>query len=284
MLIMASIIRDQGLDKFYTREPIAKLCINSLNELIPLNDFYLVIEPSAGNGSFLKNIDHLNKIGIDISPDDESIIKMNFFDYAPQSTSQNILVIGNPPFGKNSSLAVRFFNHAAKWANTIAFIIPKTFRKVSIQNRLNMNFHLINDMDIPDKPCSFVPTMNVKCCFQIWQRSNVVRNTIIYPDTHPDWIFLKYGPKDENNQPTPPIGADFAIRAYGGKCGYIQTTDLHTLRPKSWHFIKSNIDSSVLIERLTNLDYSGSVNTARQNSIGKKELVQLYITWINREQ
>lgn len=281
---MASSVRTQGLDKFYTRDPIAQMCIDLSNDIIPLNNFDMVIEPSAGNGSFLNKINHTNKIGIDISPEDNNIIQMDFFEYTPEIINQNILVIGNPPFGKNSSLAVKFFNHAAKWANVIAFIIPKTFRKISIQNRLNMNFHLINDIDIPDKPCSFIPVMNAKCCFQIWQKHEILRNAIIHPDSHPDWNFLKYGPKDKKNQPTPPIGADFAIRAYGGKCGYIQTTDLDTLRPKSWHFIKSNIDPFELIERFTNLDFSKSHNTARQNSMGKKELVQLYISWINREQ
>jgi hypothetical protein len=208
---------------------------------------------------------------------------MNFFDFTPEDITKQILVIGNPPFGKCSSLAVKFFNHSANWAQTIAFIIPRTFRKVSIQNRLNQSFHLEYDVDIPNKPCSFTPTMNVKCCFQIWRKSNNLRNIILFPESHADWIFMKLGPKDERNQPTPPIGADFAIRAYGGKCGCIQSNLLEDLRPKSWHWIKSNIDISDLKKRFESLDYSDSNNTARQNSIGKKELIQLYVKKVNSE-
>ncbi len=273
---MAESVRSQGLDKFYTLGPIAQQCIDTLMEILPINNFDIVIEPSAGNGSFYHRLPTINKIGIDISPEDDAIIQMDFFDYMPDHIEQRILVIGNPPFGRVSSLAVKFFNHAAQWADVIAFIIPKTFRKVSIQNRLAMNFHLLLDIDIPHKPCSFDPPMGVKCCFQIWQKQKSLRVAISLPATHPDWVFLPYGPKDENNQPTPPINADFAIRAYGGECGYIQTTNLDILRPKSWHFIKANIDVFVLIHRFNQLNYAESMNTARQNSIGKKELVQLY--------
>jgi hypothetical protein len=87
---------------------------------------------------------------------------------------------------------------------------------------------------------------------------------------------MSFGPKDENGQPTPPVGADFAIRAYGGKCGEIVTENLDKLRPKSWHWIKSNISIPLLIERFNTLDYSLSLDTARQNSIGRGELVKLY--------
>ena len=278
---MAELVRLQKLDKFYTIPAIAQNCINTVNEILPLVDFDLVVEPSAGNGSFLNTIDHTNKIGIDISPEAENIIEQDFFDYTPVDPSQRILVIGNPPFGRVSSLAVRFFNHAALWADAIAFIIPKTFRKTSIQNRLSLEFHLIRDDDIPDKPCSFTPPMNVKCCFQVWIKRKIERGTITLPERHDDWEFLKLGPKDENNQPTPPIGADCALRAYGGKCGQIQTEHLETLRPKSWHWLKSNIPLNILIERFQQLDYSESQNTARQNSIGKKELIQLYVAWVN---
>ncbi len=272
---MAHAVRSQGLDKFYTLESVAQMCIDLTDDTLSIDSFDTVIEPSAGNGSFYTNITHSNLIGIDIEPEHADIIEMDFFNYTPEPNT-NILIIGNPPFGRVSSLAVRFFNHAAQWANAIAFIVPRTFRKTSIQNRLNLNFVLIDDIDIPTKPCSFVPKMSVKCCFQIWKRTYEPRAIVSLPEAHKHWMFLKHGPKDDNNQPTPPDNADFAIRAYGGKIGFIQCNDLNTLRPKSWHWIRANIDVDELIQRFDSLDYSSSVNTARQNSIGKKELVQLY--------
>jgi hypothetical protein len=118
--------------------------------------------------------------------------------------------------------------------------------------------------------------MSVKCCFQIWVKKEEPRLPVVLESSHKDWQFLALGPKDSVGQPTPPIGADFALRAYGGQCGQVIEKNLHILRPKSYHWIKSNIQKEELIKRIESLDYSLSCNTARQNSIGRKELVTLY--------
>lgn len=277
------IIRKEGLDKFYTLPECSKKCIDKVCELYDIAGWDLIIEPSAGNGSFLNQIPSNNKIGIDILPDHEDIIKQDFFDYNPPAINinKNILVIGNPPFGKVSSLAIKFFNHSAKWANVIAFIIPRTFRKISIQNRLDNKFHLVYDEEIPNNPCCFSPIMSVKCCFQIWEKKELERSFIDLPKKHDDWEFLKLGKNDDNGQPTPPLDADFAMRAYGGNIGEIKTEGLYELRPKSWHWFKTNIDKNTLINRLSQLDYSNSLNTARQNSMGRAELVNIYSDYLD---
>jgi predicted RNA methylase len=278
-------IREAGLDKFYTIPAIAEKCLNTIGEKYDWDKWDLVVEPSAGNGSFLSKIPTDKKIGIDISPEHSDIIKQDFFDYQPSPPSisslsypdvSNILVVGNPPFGRVSSLAVKFFNHSAMWCSVIAFIIPKTFRRVSLQNRLDTRFHLIYDEEIPSDPCSFSPPMQVKCCFQIWEKRIENRDLVKLGTKHVDWDFLPNGPLDLKGQPTPPKGADFVILAYGGKCGNIVKTGLDTLRPKSWHWIKAKINIDLLIERFGSLDYSLSKDTARQNSIGRGELVKLY--------
>ena len=137
-------------------------------------------------------------------------------------------------------------------------------------------FHLIHDAEIPSEPCSFSPPMQVKCCFQIWEKKEEDRQLVKLSMKHADWDFLSYGPLDNRGQPTTPTGADFAVLAYGGNCGTIVLTELDTLRPKSWHWIKANISVPLLIERFSSLDYSLSKDTARQNSIGRGELVKLY--------
>lgn len=279
-------IRDQGLDKFYTNLNVAQHCIDETNKLFPLDSFDTIIEPSAGGGSFSYQLTHKNVIAMDIMPDKNSvnIITQDFLTYYPiKSRRSRFLTLGNPPFGKNSSLAIKFFNHAAQWSDVIAFIVPKVFRRISVQNKLHKLFHLVHDEDIPNNPCSFNPPMNVKCCFQIWKVNydGIKRPIIKLSTTHSDWKFLSFGPLDESGQPTPPEGADFAIRAYGGKCGQIvdNSEELKKLRPKSWHWIQcipGQVKKDVLKQRFNTLDYSNSNNTARQNSIGKGELVSLY--------
>jgi hypothetical protein len=58
-----------SIDKFYTQVEVAKECI----DLVPDLDTYdLIIEPSAGNGSFSSQ---LNCIAYDIEPENKNIIK-----------------------------------------------------------------------------------------------------------------------------------------------------------------------------------------------------------------
>lgn len=278
---MLQDVRDEGLDKFYTIPSCSKRCIDKVCELYDITNWDLIIEPSAGNGSFLDQIPSKKKIGIDIMPEHPNIVRQDFFEYAPPKNKKKILIIGNPPFGRVSSLAVKFFNHAAQFATVIAFLVPRTFRKISIQNKLDDRFHLVYDEEIPNTPCCFSPQMMVKCCFQIWEKRPTRRELIELPITHPDWDFLKMGPNDTRGQPTPPTNADFALRAYGGAIGEIRTTGLDDLRPKSWHWFRANIDKERLIEIFRQLDYSNSLNTARQNSMGRGELVALYSDFVN---
>jgi len=280
----AKSIREEGLDKFYTIPTCSKKCIDKICELYDIEKWDIIVEPSAGNGSFLNQLPTDNKIGIDILPGHPNIIKQDFFGYYPPLNKNNILVIGNPPFGKISSLAIKFFNHSAKWANVIAFIIPRTFRKISVQNKLDNMFHLVYDEEISNNPCCFFPKMMVKCCFQIWEKKETKRQNITLPTTHTDWDFLRLGSKDANGQPTPPVNAEFAMRAYGGCIGKIETERLNELRPKSWHWFVSKIDKNILIDRFKQLDYSNSLNTARQNSMGKAELISLYLDFLNSKE
>lgn len=264
-----------SLDQFYTKDTIALDCFNKLKQYVNIDEYDIILEPSAGRGAFYKILPSNKREGIDLEPKYNGIIKMDFFNYNPIK-NKKYLVIGNPPFGKISSLAIKFFNTASKFANVIAFIIPRTFKRISVQNQLNLNFELVYNEDLPLKPCCFEPTMNAKCCFQIWRKTDKPRNIIIMDKTHKDFNFVSLGEKDEDNQPTPPKGADFVLKAYGSNCGEIVETGLDKLRPKSWHWIKSNINVNLLKQRFKTLDYSISKDTVRQDSIGQQELIKIY--------
>ena len=49
-------------DKFYTKPEVAINLISYLN----IDEYDMIIEPSAGNGSFSNNINHKNLISLDI--------------------------------------------------------------------------------------------------------------------------------------------------------------------------------------------------------------------------
>ncbi|AII17159.1 putative type II DNA modification methyl transferase [Aureococcus anophagefferens virus] len=262
------------LDKFYTKPHIALECFNQLKEIIgEVIIQYTFLEPSAGSGSFFNILPEDNRIGIDLKPECENVIEMNFYDYIPENVNRPIITIGNPPFGRVSSDAVKFFNHSSRFSNYIAFIIPRTFKRVSLQNKLCLDFHLIYSKDLP-KNC-FEPNMDAKCCFQIWKKMEVKRNKIIYDTVHPDFELVAYGKKDSRNLPTVPKNCDFAMKAFGSNCGEI-TKNTSKLRAKSFHFIKSKIDIEELIKRFKSLDYSIASDTVRQDSLGKGDLIYLY--------
>lgn len=263
------------LDQFYTNEKIAEKCIELFYKFVNVENYNYILEPSAGTGSFYNKLDKTKKIGLDIEPKCNDVLKIDFMNYVPEK-NKTYCCIGNPPFGKNCSLAIQFFNKCATFSNYIGFIVPRTFKRVSVQNKLSLNFELIYNEDLPLKPCCFTPNMNAKCCFQIWKKIEIPRVIVVYDKIHKDFTFLKHGPKDINNQPTPPNNADFALKAYGANCGEIVDSNMNTLRPKSWHWIKSNINIDELKKNFKSLDYSMSKDTVRQDSLGQQELIYLY--------
>ena len=79
------------------------------------------------------------------------------------------MFVGNPPFGRNSSLANDFFDHAAKSANVIAFIIPRTWMKHSIQSRIPNGWGLYFNAILPDYSFVYKGEPHKVCCVaQIW--------------------------------------------------------------------------------------------------------------------
>jgi hypothetical protein len=198
-------------------------------------------------------------LAYDLDPKIVGIIKTDFFDV--KLSKSNILTIGNPPFGKNSSLAVSFFNHAATFSEAIAFILPRTFRKPSIVNRLHPSFHIIHDEILPDN--SFIHEGNpydVPCVFQIWEWKQNVRKKITTLSKCEDFEF------------TTNDNANIAVQRVGVNAGRIKH-DLD-VSEQSHYFIRC---SDQVINVFRTLDFNDvKHNTAGNPSISKHELISLY--------
>lgn len=96
----------------------------------------LVIEPSAGNGSFIESIKTLvnNYKFYDLEPEHSEIHKQDFLEFDYTKFNQqfaNIHIIGNPPFGRQSSLAIKFIKKCCLFSKSISFILPKSFKKTA---------------------------------------------------------------------------------------------------------------------------------------------------------
>lgn len=168
--------RKNSKDQFYTKQSIAKECVDSILTAIPEAQGYEWIEPSAGNGSFLKALPPtIQSMGIDLDPKIDSIIRQDFLDWIPTSENKRVF-FGNPPFGKQGSLAKSFIQRASQYATIIAFILPKSFVKPSMSRAFPSKFHCVLEKELP-KDSFEVNTIpyDVPCVFQIWQKKDLDR-------------------------------------------------------------------------------------------------------------
>lgn len=243
--------RKHFLDKFYTKPKIAKYLIKQTK----LEKYNTIIEPSAGNGSFSNFISHC--IAIDIEPENKNIIKANFLELSFSTKKHPILVIGNPPFGRQNNLAIAFFRKSSEFADTIAFILPKSFRKTSLQNRLPLNFFLIKEIDLPDNSFYVNGTeINIPCIFQIWERKNFFRE----PEKEVSPIGFSFIKKSKE--------ADIVIRrvgVYAGKASVFAEDKSE----QSHYFLKTSIP----IEEINKIKWEHN-NTVGPKSISKQELIK----------
>lgn len=255
-------MKARKLDKFYTRPDVAQVCLDHLLGLDLDITCDAWLEPSAGSGAFYSLLPE-PRIGLDLLPEHPEVKKQNFLTW---KTKKRVITIGNPPFGKNSALAVHFFNHAAQFSTLIAFIVPKTFAKDSVQKRLNPYFHLISSLALEPDSFTFQSSpYKVPCVFQIWQKHPTERTHTQAPLHHPDFIY------------TCKETACVAIQRVGTNAGRVKSSFLH-LSPNSHYFLTSHtLTQDALINRLMALDYSSvKHNTAGNPSISKRELVALY--------
>lgn len=261
----------ETLDKFYTSPNIVSLCLQYISKELNIDkDHDLIIEPSAGNGAFVNGIKNMcqNHLFYDIQPGNDIIAKQDYLtlpiDKTIISDFHKIHIIGNPPFGKQSSLAIKFIKKSAKYCDTISFILPKSFKKDSMQQHFPRNFHLIFQTDLPQD--SFLVNNilhNVPCVFQIWVKRTCLREVQEKLVPNDNYNFVK---KDEN--------PDISFRRVGVYAGQF-SRDIENKSAQSHYFIKSkNIISDQLLEKLNSISYHHVEDTVGAKSISKQELIK----------
>ena len=260
------------LGKFFTSPPTAAACLAHLAETLPGLNADLFLEPSAGAGAFLHQMP-APRLGLDIAPEGPEIDAQDFLHWQPQAGTGRIVVIGNPPFGRNGAEAARFFNHAAGFAETIAFIMPASFMKTELQKRLDPQFHLISQLPLIDEPFLFKDMPhNVSAVFQVWSRNAMARGKPVKrATTHPDFQFVKSLAE-----------ADFVMRRVGARAGAILSVPLdgnpaRGVSAQSNLYVKAQgIDPDVLRQRFQAFDLENLRRQSISPSVSKSDLVALY--------
>ena len=174
------IFRKNVKDQFYTKENVARTCVQTLVSHISQPDTYTWIEPAAGNGVFLRMLPSTFKtVGIDIDPKNISVQRGDFLKWCPVMNEKRI-IFGNPPFGRQSALVKKFIKHASKYADIIAFILPLSFVKPSMTKVFPLHYHCTHTADI-EKNAFEVNRVeyDVPCIFQIWEKRDVKRSLTV---------------------------------------------------------------------------------------------------------
>lgn len=230
-------------DKFYTRPDVAAAVVGLIPPVLLLGG--PVVEPSAGNGSFLPFLPP-GTLAYDIEPEAGGIVRADWFDVSTRF-DRGILV-GNPPFGRRSSLARRFIQHGiALGVSSIAFVLPATFRKLTAQRAFPAEWRLVVDSDLPEKIFTHVKgDVSIPCVFQVWTREP--ETVLSLPDLR------KFKPAQPEEYVFLPRGDHRADLCLNGNNGALRIPAQVT-NPKAEHYIRiCSDDRDWVIARLRGLD------------------------------
>ena len=184
-------MRNINLEQYFTTTELVEQCLDRIKKHYDINKFSLIIEPSAGDGAFSNLLPCDKTIAFDIEPRHCNILKQDFLAWQPSNSGldlRDVLVIGNPPFGRRGMLASKFIKHATKFSSVICFILPRTFKKDSFKNSVPLNLHLIEEFDCDTFRSPSGDKITIKCVFQIWEKRDVCRTKKIVKSIHEDFI------------------------------------------------------------------------------------------------
>lgn len=255
--------RVTGKEQFYTPKATAKKLVGHIEQVLGPLSGKTLLEPAGGTGAFIDAVLEAGSrrvISFDIEPLHNLVQEGDFLN---QVISQNRLItVSNPPFGRNNSLSIPFFNHAAKFSDAICFIVPRSWRKWSVTNRLDLNFELVFDTDLN---IDYVDAENellseksrLATCFQIWRKSESPRSLIRIRDMG---LIQKVTPEK----------ADVSLTIFGYGCGRVKT-EFQRVPNTTQLFLKLKHPSA--LDALKTVDFSRFyLNTAYTEALSLQEI------------
>jgi len=269
--------RTTGKEQYYTTPEAVKICLDEVRRHIDL-DGRTILEPCGGTGEFIEGFRRIgikdkNILSYDIDPKHELVCKANYLEVEFRRT--DLISITNPPYGRASSLAKKFFQHASDHCEYICYLVPKSWRKWSVQNSLDNNFHLISDIEMP-KNCFYRPDSEgeskkdvLNTVFQIWKKDNRQRRKIKIPD---NGLVQKIKPTTKEVQvkrgdtisiqkrPDKVTGANFEIIVFGHSCGKCREIDPLMEYEAKTTTMYLNIDRQDVKEAIKSIDFSKHFN------------------------
>lgn len=164
------------------------------------------------------------------------------------SNLSNVITLTNPPFGRANKLSVPFFNKCASVSSKIGFIVPKSWRKWTVINRLDNRFHLVHDQELNidfnyDDECDDKKG-RLSTVFQIWEKRDIPRKKVVIEDR-------KYISVSD------PKHADVSITTRGMGCGKVKT-DFKRVHNTTQTFLK--LKQQWVLDAMRSIDFSEFYN------------------------
>lgn len=191
------------LDKFYTKDQTAIRLIGVAGSILGIDlRSTPTLEPAAGDGSFSSQLNDV--AAYDIEPESPSIVKQDFLEDFTIPNCENRIAVGNPPFGKKGTLALKFLNKCGSLCKAVCFILPSTFKRWSVQHKVDSELRLIHEEHLPLDSFEFDgKSYSLNCVFQIWTRElrpdlPNLRISEKPPISHPDLTLWQYNGSEES--------------------------------------------------------------------------------------
>ena len=173
-------------------------------------------------------------------------------------------IIGNPPYGVAANMAVKFLNKSAELSDDVRMVLPASFQRDSVMNRIDANMQLDYDIKLPNDTFP----RDITTVRQRWIRGDGPRELITIYKEHPDFRFIRY---EEKDQATLFIGG-----AGAGPSGKVKTEGYDHYKPGHHYLICSEEVKQRFIELQPALIKQSRVCGCLPG-LGKHDIIKVYI-------
>lgn len=280
-----------ALDRFYTDAGEAMRLMSAVTARGDDLRGKLVVEPSAGAGSFVRACEGLGLpvLAYDIAPSESPICdtRIRVADFladvdlgrvqadaatdglpVPQGMD-DVVIVGNPPFGVQGRLALAFVGHASELASITWFVLPPTFRKASYQDRIR---HAVVSDVIPMEVTEYdTPSGRIDVPSAFMRFSRVEDKPAPVPlSTLLASVPFSFCAADE---------AEFSVRRVGGNAGRASLAT-EGLSPQSNYFCKvtDDTDADEVVTCINSVTFAERDWTVGPRSVSKRELIEGYLS------
>ena len=172
-------------------------------------------------------------------------------------------IIGNPPYGVGANMAIKFLNKSCELSDDVRMVLPASFQRDSVINRINPDFELVVDEKLPNDTFP----RDITTVKQRWIRGQRRLKKIRYT-FHPDFEFIKY--KDREHATL------FIGGAGSGPAGKVKDKDFMHYQP-GHHYVVWQPEIKTKLQALQPKLIEQSRVCGCLPGLGKHDIIRVYL-------